>query len=236
MKTHLVLFVVLLLGASVSVQARVEEKSEMLKEADVLESYNIDKAHSSISFTIRHIMTPVRGQLSGIVGEIVINRNFLDKSSVSGITIPVETLATSNEKRDNHVKDGFFKKAEYPQILFQSTSFKPAKKGLGLLKKGGKKSALPQKWILVGDLQFLGKKKSVKIEVECLGEGPGMQGTFLTSWRGTTTLARKDWGLDMGAMDVFIGETVDLEILIESGRPDRESTPEGKVALASNKN
>lgn len=185
--------------------------------------YKIDRAHSSVNFVVTHFKTPVRGSFSGVTGDIVLDAGTPEESEVTQVIIPATTINTNNKTRDEHMRDKYIQTAEFPQIRFQSAHFKPKGRGFmsSLLKKDT--PAFPKKWVLSGNLEFMGKTRSVDIDVELLGEGPGMKGTYLTSWRGTTTLKRKKWGISFGPMDGLIGEAVDIELLIEAGRPYEEA-------------
>ncbi len=217
MKTkHLFLLLTCFAFSSGALSAKSPKKAEAPVTEDVVEVYNIDPSHSSANFSVKHFLTPVRGSITGVTGHVNLDRLSPKNSSVEA-KIDMTTFDTANAKRDGHMKSKEFLNVEqFPVLLFKSSSFEP-KRTSKHFRKGVQ--SLPKEWILSGNLTFLGKTKAITIVTEFLGEGPGMKGTYLASWRGTVQLSRKDWGLSFGPMNLAIGDTVDVELIIESVRP-----------------
>ena len=66
--------------------------------------YEIDPAHSSAQFTIRHLMiSNVRGDFKSVKGTVVYDPENLADSSIEA-EIDVNSLNTRDENRDAHVK------------------------------------------------------------------------------------------------------------------------------------
>src|ERR1700680_3163941 len=82
----------------------------------------IDKVHSDVSFTARHMMvSKVRGHFRDFEGEIVTGEDPRD-SQVSA-TIQVASVDTNSEMRDGHVRSGdFFDTANHPTATYRSSS------------------------------------------------------------------------------------------------------------------
>src|SRR5580698_6440651 len=86
-------------------------------------TWTIDPAHSSSEFQIRHMgVTNIRGTITGIKGEVVLDEKNITKSSVTA-TLDTTTLNTSTDARDKHLKSpDFFDVEKYPTMTFKSTS------------------------------------------------------------------------------------------------------------------
>ena len=189
MKRLLALFATLALFAS----ARAE-----------VEVYKIDATHSSIGYSLRHMLSKFTSSFTKLSGDLTIDRDNLEKSSVTA-TIDVAALTTDNEGRDKHVKSpDFFDTAKFPTATFKSKSFK----------KTGETS-----FDITGDLTIKDITKEVVLKANLLGFAPGMRpGTFLTGWEATTTIKKSEFGLAGPAMlGKVLGDDVALTINIEAG-------------------
>src|SRR5215470_10696008 len=78
-------------------------------------TWQIDPAHSSTQFAVRHLMvSTVRGTLGKVTGAVIIDTEDVSKSSVDA-TIDVTALDTKEPKRDEHLRSpDFFDAAKYP--------------------------------------------------------------------------------------------------------------------------
>lgn len=172
------------------------------------ETYEIDPAHSSATFSIRHIVSQVKGRFAQVSGEIVYNPAAPESSSVTA-KIAAASISTDNERRDTHLKSAdFFEVAKYPDITFQS--------------KGIKKDG--EKWFITGTLNMHGVEKEVALAVEPLGVAQWMGGTR-AGFEATTTLNRKDFGINWNkALDqggVMLGDEVKVTLSIEAAHKKR---------------
>src|SRR5689334_21264801 len=82
-------------------------------------SWNIDPAHSSAEFKVKHMMiSNVKGKFSGLTGKLTLNESDISKSSVEA-SIPVASLNTGDEQRDGHLKSAdFFDAEKFPTMTF----------------------------------------------------------------------------------------------------------------------
>lgn len=168
--------------------------------------YAVDKAHTNVTFKIRHLFTNVTGRFDDFAGTIQFDpANFAD-STVEG-TIQTASINTNNEKRDAHLKNpDFFDVEKYPTITFKSTKITDVDKE----KMTGK---------LHGNLTMHGVEKPIVLDVAYLGTGKDPWGNTRGGFLATTTLNRKDFGinwnqsLDSGGL--LIGEEVGIEINVE---------------------
>ncbi|WP_348266061.1 YceI family protein [Edaphobacter paludis] len=168
--------------------------------------YEIDPAHSSAQFTIRHLMiSNVRGDFKSVKGTVVYDPENLANTSIQA-EIDVHSLNTRDENRDAHVKSAeFFHAEKYPSIAFKSNKVESA--GDGELK-------------VTGGLTILGVTKEVVLKVE----GPSDEakdpwGNLRIGASGSTKIKRSDFGLTWNAMletgGVMLGDDVKIELDLE---------------------
>ncbi len=169
-----------------------------------VEVYKIDATHSAINYSLRHILSKYTSSFTKLSGEITVDRDNLEKSSVTA-TIDVTAVSTGNTDRDNHIKSAdFFDAAKFPAATFKSKSWK----------KTGENT-----FDITGDLTIKDITKEVVLKTTLLGFGPGMRpGTLLSGWEATTTIKKSEFGLAGPAMlQKALGDDVALTINIEAG-------------------
>ncbi|MBL9217178.1 MAG: polyisoprenoid-binding protein [Opitutaceae bacterium] len=169
-----------------------------------VEVYKIDATHSAINYSLRHILSKYTSSFTKLSGEITVDRDNLEKSSVTA-TIDVTAVSTGNTDRDNHIKSAdFFDAAKFPAATFKSKSWK----------KTGENT-----FDITGDLTIKDVTKEVVLKTTLLGFGPGMRpGTLLSGWEATTTIKKSEFGLAGPVMlQKALGDDVALTINIEAG-------------------
>lgn len=180
------------------------------------DKFDIDASHSQAGFTVRHFFSKVPGRFNEVSGTIQLDEKNLANSSVE-VTIPVSSINTENERRDNHLKSAdFFDLEHFPNITFKSTKVVPGKDG---------------KFQIVGDLTMRGVTKSVTLEATQLGLGAvGIGGNAMGvrgGWEATTTVNRKDYGiswnktLDQGG--TLLGDDVTISLQVEATKAKPEA-------------
>jgi len=167
-----------------------------------VETYAIDPVHSTLGFSIRHFVSNVSGNFTKLSGTIVVDRDNLEKSSVTAV-IDIASVTTANDARDKHLKSGdFFDAAKYPTATFTSLSWK---------KTGG------NTFDITGELTLHGITKSVVLNAQLLGFGPGMQGAQLSGWQATAKLNKSDFGVNGPAvLGSALGNEVTITINVEA--------------------
>ncbi len=171
--------------------------------ADV-EVYKIDPVHSSVGYSLRHVLTKFTSSFTKVTGDISVDRENLEKSSVTA-SIDIAAMTTDNEGRDKHVKGpDFFDAAKFPNATFKSKSWK---------KTGA------DTFDITGDLTIKDITKEVVLKATLMGFAPGMRpGTFLTGWEATAAIKKSEFGLAGPAMLAkVLGDDVALTINIEAG-------------------
>ena len=84
-------------------------------------TWRIDPAHSSVSFSVRHLMSKVRGRFRDVDGRIDISPTLTD-CSVSA-SIAMASVDTGTPQRDDDLRsDRFFDVEEQPEMTFASTA------------------------------------------------------------------------------------------------------------------
>ena len=169
-------------------------------------TWAIDPVHSDVSFTVRHLMSKVRGSFTEFSGEITTTDNPLE-STVS-VTIASASITTHNEQRDAHLRSpDFFDPEKGKELTFVSTSVTEGEDG----------------YIITGDLTINGITRSVDLASEFLGVGPSPFGTTVVAAEASTTINRKDYGvsfnipLDGGRF--VVGDKVEITLSIEATKP-----------------
>jgi polyisoprenoid-binding protein YceI len=166
-------------------------------------TWAIDPVHSSISFSVRHLMvSKVRGRFDKFGGAIVVAE---DGTPSVNAEIDVHSVNTGNEQRDGHVKSAdFFDVEKYPVAAFTST---------GVQSNGGN-------YVLNGQFTLKGVTKPVSLDLEFYGVNPGMGHGEVAGFEASVVLNRKDFGIDIDlpleAGGAVVGDKVTVSVEIEA--------------------
>lgn len=166
----------------------------------------IDPSHSTVTFTIRHMMTKVRGEMQVKNGWIDAVNDELSKARVE-VVLDAATINTGVEARDNHLRsaDGHFDVANYPTITFKSKRIE------------GKD---PSNFRVIGDVTIHGITKEVALSASFNGEGKDPWGNRRSGFSAETKLNRKDfnltWNQALEAGGFLLGDDVKLDIDVEA--------------------
>lgn len=145
-------------------------------------AWEIDNSHSSIEFSVKHMMvTNVKGHFNTFNGTVNIDEANPANSSVE-VTIDVASITTGNEGRDGHLHSAdFFEVAKYPTATYKSTSVEQV--GDDKLKVNG-------------ELTVHGVTKSLPLDVTVEGKFKDMQGKDRYGISASTSFSRKEFGLE----------------------------------------
>jgi polyisoprenoid-binding protein YceI len=84
-------------------------------------TWKIDPTHSELSFTIRHMVSKVRGQFDAWSGTIIANPADWSTASVE-VVAQTQSIDTNNERRDADLRsDNHFDADANPTVTFKST-------------------------------------------------------------------------------------------------------------------
>ena len=176
-------------------------------------TYDIDGAHSTASFGIRHLgISTVKGTFDTVTGTLTVGETLSTLNATA--VIDASTISTGNADRDGHLRSpDFFDVAQYPDITFTSTEVRP---GEG------------DSFTLVGDLTMHGVTRPVELEAEYVGAATSPQGVQKVGFTASGEIDRTEWGLTwnqaMEAGGLLVGEAVTLVIEIQADR--QEAAPE----------
>jgi polyisoprenoid-binding protein YceI len=94
------------------------------------ETLSIDPAHSEVSFTIRHIVSNVRGRFNEFSGKVNMDPKNLPASSVD-FHIKTTSIDTAVPDRDKHLRSAdFFDVTTHPDLTFTADDVRPADGGV----------------------------------------------------------------------------------------------------------
>ncbi len=170
--------------------------------------YQIDSAHSSAHFSVRHMMIAnVRGEFSKLSGSIVYDSENPANSSIDA-EIDTTSINTREPQRDAHLKSADFLDVEkFPLITFH----------------GKEISGHGTEWRVKGDLTIHGMTRLVTLDVD--GPTPETKdpwGNLRIGASITTKIDRKDFGLtwntNLEAGGVLVGQEVKISIDLEAIR------------------
>jgi polyisoprenoid-binding protein YceI len=166
--------------------------------------WKLDKAHSSIGFTVRHmVISDVTGSFKDFTIALKSDKDDFSDAEVQS-TIKVGSLSTDNAMRDGHLKsDDFFNAEKFPEINFKSSSFEK----LG-----------DNKYKITGDLTIRDVTKKVIFDATLNGTLKTGRG-LLSAWKATTTINRFDynlkWNKTLETGGLMVGQDVTITMNLE---------------------
>lgn len=168
-------------------------------------TWTIDPNHSSVGFKVRHFFSKVSGEFQSFQGTIQYDPDRPGAGSVE-VVIDAASVNTNNAKRDGHLQtEDFFWVERDPEITFKSTGVEAADDGA---------------FLVTGLLGMRGVEKEVVLNAEFLGAGPDAWGGTRAGFTASTTVNRKDWGIEWNqALDhggVMLGDDVEIQLDIEA--------------------
>jgi polyisoprenoid-binding protein YceI len=184
-------------------------RQQLRKGKTEMSTYQIDPAHSSAQFKVRHMMIAnVKGEFDKVSGTVNFDPANPSASTVEA-TIDVASISTRDEQRDAHLKSAdFFDVEKFPTINFKSKK---------VIASGS------DSFSVAGDLTIHGVTKEVTLSVEELTEeAKDPWGSMRRGAEAKTRIHRKDFGMTFNmALDTggfVVGEDVDITIDVEMVR------------------
>lgn len=169
-------------------------------------TYGIDPAHSSINFSVRHLLiNNVRGRFADYNGTITYNADDVARSSVE-FTAKVASVNTDIAKRDEHLRTAdFFDVEKYPEMTFKSTR----------IERKGRDA-----FVAHGDFTLHGVSKQVAIPFKIFGAVKDPWGGTRMGVEATTTINRQDYGVKwnqpMTEGGLMLANDVLIELVLEA--------------------
>ncbi|GAA4934272.1 polyisoprenoid-binding protein YceI [Nonomuraea thailandensis] len=164
-------------------------------------TYNLDVAHTTIGFVVKHMMvSKVRGHFGAFSGSVTIAENPLE--SGAELSIQAESISTGVPDRDGHLRsDDFLSAEKFPQITFKSTR---------VVGHSG------DEFVVAGDLTIRDVTKEVELAVEYGGVGTNPWGQEVWGFSIKTEIDREEFGLTWNqALEtggVLVGKKIKIEI------------------------
>ncbi len=170
----------------------------LLSTVAVAADYEIDPAHSFVEFRIQHLgFSWLYGRFNDLSGDFSYDAEQPEGNKID-LEIDTASVDTNHAERDKHLRgEDFLDVEKYPKATFKTTKY------TGDAEKG----------TLEGVLTLHGVEKPISIDIKKMGEGPDPWGGYRAGFIGTTTLARKDFGIDYDLGPA--SETMELELGIE---------------------
>ena len=171
-----------------------------------MKKMTIDNTHSEIGFKVKHLMiSTVKGNFGTFSGGVQEDGNV-------SVSMNVNSINTSYEDRDSHLKSAdFFNSEEFPTIDFS-----------------GKMSEDMN--TITGEITIKGITKEVTLNTEYNGMSVYPWGNTKHGWEITGTINRNDFGLVWNAPletgGVLVGEEVKLIMDIQMMEVQEEMTTE----------
>jgi polyisoprenoid-binding protein YceI len=171
-------------------------------------TYQLDPAHSSAQFKIRHLMIAnVKGEFDKVSGTVQFDPSDPGASQVEA-TIDVASISTREPARDTHLKSSdFFDVEKYPAITFRSAE---------VVSEG------ESDFEVVGDLTIHGVTNKVALSVELSPEIKDPFGLLRRGAEAKTRISRKDFGVTYNAVleagGFALGDDVDITLDVEMTR------------------
>ncbi len=167
------------IGPSASTAAG-EAVSSAAMTASTAATYKIDAGHSGVLFRINHAKAGVFwGRFNELSGTYQIDPDDLE-SSFFRVTVPVASVDTNSEKRDQHLRSAdFFNARQYPEATFASTSLVATDE--------------PGVFQLNGDLTMFGVTKPITARLLYTGEGE-FRGSKTKGFEAEFTIKREVFG------------------------------------------
>jgi len=165
------------------------------------DTYTIDPAHSSVSFTIRHdALFKLTAGFTRFHGSVILDPD-RPLGDTAEVAIEVASLDTHIHARDEDLKSPhYFDSAKFPLITFRGRVWRRTGAGTFEVK---------------GDLTIKNVTKEVLLSVKRLDSPGGGH-----SWEATTTLNRKDFGIQgPSVLDKGISDKLDVAIAVHAVKP-----------------
>ncbi len=165
--------------------------------------WTIDKAHSEVSFKVKHLMiTNVKGIFRDFEASIYTTEEDFLTAEID-FWIDASSVFTADEARDNHLRSAdFFDAENHKQIHFTGNTFE--------------KVDDDGSYTIYGDLTIKGIKHQVKFDVEFGGVMKDPWGNHKAGITVNGKINRKDWGLNWNAALEAGGVLVSDEVRISA--------------------
>lgn len=163
--------------------------------------WEIDPAHSEVTFVIRHLMSKVRGSFTDFSGRFEIAEELA--ASQATARVEMASIDTRHADRDAHIRSAdIFDVENHPAMTFVSTGLRDTR--------------------LDGELTVRGVTRPVTLDVEFNGVGEDPWGGTRVGFTATGQISRQDFGVEfnipMGGEKMALGDKVDITLEAQAVR------------------
>jgi polyisoprenoid-binding protein YceI len=189
-------------------------------------TWQIDPAHSTIEFAVKHMMfTTVRGRFTRFRGTVEVDEQNPNNSRVE-VTIDAASIDTGVADRDAHLRtDDFLNVDQYPEIVFRTTRVDGAHKKEG------------DRFRVIGDLEIRGKAIPVTLDATFEGLGKDPWGKQRAGFAARTEIDRRDWGLlwnqALETGGILVGNSIKIEVEAQAVAQDDEAQLTGALSSST---
>jgi polyisoprenoid-binding protein YceI len=169
------------------------------------QTWSIDKPHSSLSFSVRHmVISKTTGKFGDFDGVLNFDGENLAAGSVT-VTAQMASVDTDDQKRDEHLRSAdFFDVEKFPTMKFESKEVVPGE---------------DDQFKLIGDLTIKGVTKEVTFDGVFNGVMEDPWGNTRAGFSAETTIDRQEfditWNKTLDAGGLVVGDDVDIEVEME---------------------
>ena len=166
--------------------------------------WEIDSSHSAINFTISHFFTPVDGTFEDYDTTVMFNPDDLENSMID-VTIPVSSINTRNDRRDDHLQsEDFFNAEQWSNISFVSNSIE---------------SRGDNQFVAIGEMTIRDVTRDFELPFTLQGimDHPMKENTTVAGIVADAKLMRTDFGVGVGdwAATAVVGDEVNIRLNLE---------------------
>lgn len=176
-----------------------------MSTATALRTFAIDKTHSETAFTVRHLISKVRGRFADFDGTIDFDPSNPEASKVA-VTIQAASIDTSTPDRDAHLRSAdFFDIERFPTLRFTSTA---------VTARGA------DQFVVTGDFTIRDVTKRIEVPATYLGVATDPWGNQKVAFEAEFTINRKDFGLNWNAAletgGFLVGDEVTIALSVQA--------------------
>ncbi|WP_226666520.1 YceI family protein [Metabacillus litoralis] len=170
--------------------------------------WNLDVAHSSVDFSVKHMMfATVKGGFQSFEANIEADPTNLTTASIS-FSVDLSSVDTRNEDRDNHLRSGdFFDVENHPKMTFTSTNIEKTD---------------DNEYNVTGDLSLHGETKTETFAVTFEGTGIDPWGNEKAGFSAEGKIKRSDYGLTWNAPleagGVLVGDQIKISLQLQAAK------------------
>ncbi|MFP5470238.1 MAG: YceI family protein [Bacteroidia bacterium] len=172
----------------------------------------LDPTHSEVVFKVKHLMiSNVKGEFRTFNAELISEGENFENAKIKA-SIDAVSVFTNNNDRDNHLKSAdFFDAENHKELTFVSSSISKVD---------------DENYKIKGLLAIKGMSKEVEVDAEFGGIAKDPWGNEKAGFSLSTTINRKDWGLNWNAAletgGVLVGEEIKINAEVQFVKVSQE--------------